>query len=730
MDKKGFTLVELVATIAIMLLVTTIAVPSIISIVNKSEDKLDSATKKQLIAYAKSYVKENNFTIEKNKTYCVLVSNLTDTEIKDSENNAVTGRIEIKNQNDKINYTYNTINDMNGCSEFSSGKIELKNDQISLKSNDNPTIDHDSMLGKLVEKYEVNPTVPDFRYKSPIDLNGGNGARRKLIRDLTAEEKTYKGMATFYPCIEGMDEPGCTFHSTRKEVSYTESSTDYLYYAYTRAYFGDGYTFNEATGEYTLTNPEKNFMKEAVNNGKKFACRSSDSYTCDKMYEIETYSSGNVGNVNSNPNIIGSNFKSRMDSIKTGKVYTSIPDIDKSDSGLYRTLDADGITYYFRGAITNNYVKLGGTLFQILRFNGDGSIRLVGTDSIGEKINADEYSGLYTLPTYKIYEGIIGSTISYNYYVTGTYASSSKLTGYFTFTLYNSVELSDNKSSSSEILTKDGTERTIEWCYNNQSSCVGKYILTSKSAFFDSYSSNTKKYFLANKNVSKIKSITKNGNLYTLDVKFMSITPNSDEQYDSSLKSKLESWYKNKMSDYDMLVVPGRFCNDVTPSSLLDTNDCYYGSDGYECSDNTPYSPYIRLRNYKNVTPTYICSLYKHIGTGSEYIEKVGTLTADDVAFAGAISLYENNDHFKANSNNPDFFLYRQGGYITLSLQKSNQIYSLSTSSYDGISPDTTPAYLSGNSTSEDVYPVINIRGDVKFTGNGTKNDPYVIDTD
>ena len=78
---QGFTLVELVATIAIMLLVTTIAVPSIISIVNKSEDKLDSATKKQLIAYAKSYVKENNFTIEKNKTYCVLVSNLTDTEI-------------------------------------------------------------------------------------------------------------------------------------------------------------------------------------------------------------------------------------------------------------------------------------------------------------------------------------------------------------------------------------------------------------------------------------------------------------------------------------------------------------------------------------------------------------------------------------------------------------------------------------------------------------------------
>ncbi|CCY87984.1 unknown [Mycoplasma sp. CAG:956] len=34
-------------------------------------------------------------------------------------------------------------------------------------------------------------------------------------------------------------------------------------------------------------------------------------------------------------------------------------------------------SYYFRGNITNNYVKFGGFYWHILRINGDGSIRLV-----------------------------------------------------------------------------------------------------------------------------------------------------------------------------------------------------------------------------------------------------------------------------------------------------------------------------------------------------------------
>ncbi len=47
-------------------------------------------------------------------------------------------------------------------------------------------------------------------------------------------------------------------------------------------------------------------------------------------------------------------------------------------NGLYKTTDSDNKeTYYFRGTVTNNWVKLGNYYWRIIRFNGNGSIRLI-----------------------------------------------------------------------------------------------------------------------------------------------------------------------------------------------------------------------------------------------------------------------------------------------------------------------------------------------------------------
>lgn len=47
------------------------------------------------------------------------------------------------------------------------------------------------------------------------------------------------------------------------------------------------------------------------------------------------------------------------------------------NEGLISTIDNKGTSYYFRGNVTNNFVKLGDLLFRIVRINGDGSVRLV-----------------------------------------------------------------------------------------------------------------------------------------------------------------------------------------------------------------------------------------------------------------------------------------------------------------------------------------------------------------
>ena len=81
---------------------------------------------------------------------------------------------------------------------------------------------------------------------------------------------------------------------------------------------------------------------------------------------------------------------------------------DKSDRGLYQGTDDYGTTYYYRGNIKNNNVYFAGFYWQIVRINGDGSIRLMynGTEknatSTKQSINNRTYqfNSNYNDPAY------------------------------------------------------------------------------------------------------------------------------------------------------------------------------------------------------------------------------------------------------------------------------------------------------------------------------------------
>ena len=72
------------------------------------------------------------------------------------------------------------------------------------------------------------------------------------------------------------------------------------------------------------------------------------------------------------------------------ELHTELPDFSKTaqadctgienceeTNGLYQATDDDGTTYYFRGAVDNNWVQFAGFYWRIIRINGDGSIRLI-----------------------------------------------------------------------------------------------------------------------------------------------------------------------------------------------------------------------------------------------------------------------------------------------------------------------------------------------------------------
>ena len=55
-------------------------------------------------------------------------------------------------------------------------------------------------------------------------------------------------------------------------------------------------------------------------------------------------------------------------------------EIATKNEGLISSIDNKGTTYYFRGNIENNYVKINEFIFRIVRINGDSTVRLVLND--------------------------------------------------------------------------------------------------------------------------------------------------------------------------------------------------------------------------------------------------------------------------------------------------------------------------------------------------------------
>jgi len=79
-------------------------------------------------------------------------------------------------------------------------------------------------------------------------------------------------------------------------------------------------------------------------------------------------------------------FDKRLLSITSDTILANVtvnegtPDFSQvadTDEGVYKAQDDDGTSYYFRGAVENNYVKFANKFWRIIRINGDGTVRLI-----------------------------------------------------------------------------------------------------------------------------------------------------------------------------------------------------------------------------------------------------------------------------------------------------------------------------------------------------------------
>ena len=83
-----------------------------------------------------------------------------------------------------------------------------------------------------------------------------------------------------------------------------------------------------------------------------------------------------TGNEGSAPPITGVELVEQIKSMSNG-VKDTVDTEATTEVGVWETQDDYGTSYYFRGAVENNYVKFAGYYWRIIRVNGNGSIRLI-----------------------------------------------------------------------------------------------------------------------------------------------------------------------------------------------------------------------------------------------------------------------------------------------------------------------------------------------------------------
>ena len=306
--------------------------------------------------------------------------------------------------------------------------------------------------------------------------------------------------------------------------------------------------------------------------------------------------------------------------------------ISTADEALLASAEDDyGTSYYFRGAVTNNYVEFANKCWRIVRVAGDDSVKLI---------------------------------------------------------LHN-----DNPT---------GAANPCDAANNSASAAFARYSgETYKSAFNEKTDDNAYLGFMY-------------GAAGATD--YASTHANTNK---STILTNLETWYNNNISDYADKIADTVWCNDKTIVKDTTYNPSSYGGNATGLGfgiNKTWYGAAQRLLSTSGSAggtgPSLKCN-----GDLSKINSKVGLITADELAFAGYAYGLENSTTY-LQENATDTY------WCSLSPGLFNGSYAL-VWYIIGSSGDFAHVYVFYTSG---VRPSISLKSTTNVTGNGTSEDPYVVE--
>ncbi len=422
--------------------------------------------------------------------------------------------------------------------------------------------------------------------------------------------------------------------------------------------------------------------------------------TSDTVAKAEdTYCKDNDFNTLSDCMLVMNNHEKTTDIAKTNIKAKGTPDFSKiapndtETDGLYMAEDDEGESYYYRGAVKNNYVSFAGFIWRIIRRNGDGSVRLIysgkSTTDTGEAvtIGKSQFNGKYWDPTYVGYKynedfelhennGTTGydwftNTKKYNYGTGYTFDASTKK-----FTLTGTIKQLTWKDNHDEIVKSQ-----LYSCLN--ASCNVVYKVTD-------YSSDT---------VMKVQPISYSSK---------SLATAQTNNTNSSIKTTIDNWYKNNLIAYTSKLADEIFCNDRSISS----------GTGYKLDSYTFYGSHNRNKDKRS--PSLKCAQandkFKVSNASAKLDYPVALITADEMAMAGGVF----------NISNTNYYLYNGQYQWSLSPGRFTSNYSDANGWF--VSPSGSLSPWIRVTYSYGVRPVINLKAETQITkGDGSSLNPYVV---
>ena len=394
--------------------------------------------------------------------------------------------------------------------------------------------------------------------------------------------------------------------------------------------------------------------------------------------------------------LVMNNHESSVELAKQNIINKGTPDFSKTattDEGLFMTEDDEGASYYYRGAVKNNYVSFAGFIWRIIRRNGDGSVRMIyagkKTSDTGEAtaIGKSQYNEKYWDPTY----------VGYMYNENFTLHENNETMNYYW--ILDSAKYNFGTGYTFDETTKKfsltGTIKQLTWKDNHDEIVSGKL------------------YSCLNTGCNVVYKITGYLNDTTMTVQPISY---SSDNYigtiinstSSTIKKFMDTWYKNNLIGYSLYIADETFCNDRNIMS---------GS-GYLITPISTYGSSNRLQEKKE--PSLKCiqnsDRLKLSNASAKLDYPLSLLTIDEVALAGGTY----------NTANNNYYLYNGQNTWTMSpsdFYSSAHIWSID---FHG---NLDSGYFVANSFG--VRPVMNLKSDVKISsGDGTSIAPFKISVD